>query len=135
MGGHLEGRFVVGVKSAPTLVFDGTGNDYQLIDGLDVTMDLDSEHLGVDFVAEMSFSVVPGTVSFAVTIDAVPDVRNLVMSTPGVATVQKFMGPFLAMPGKGSHRIQLYMVCTLANTVTFTGRNRSMRAITLYAED
>ncbi len=131
MGNELNGRNVLGVASAPTLTFAGTGNDFQAIDGLNVTHELDQDHVAVDFYVECAASAGPGTVTFAVEVDGNVDLRNVVTFTPGVTSIVEYAGNFFIMVGPGRHQLRLMMVCTTANTVTFTGRNRSMRTMFL----
>lgn len=131
MGSELNGRNVLGVASAPTLVFAGTGNDFQAIDGLNVTHELDQDHIGVDFYCEASASIAPGTITFAVEVDGNVDLRNVVTFTPGVTAITEYAGNFFIMVGPGRHQLRLMMVCTTAATITFVGRNRAMRTMFL----
>lgn len=129
MGDELNGRNVLGIASAPTLVFAGTGNDYQAIDGMNVTHELDQDHVAIDFYCEASASIAPGTMSYAVEIDGNVDLRNVVSFTPGVTAITQYAGSFFVMVGPGRHQIRLMMVCTTAATITFVGRNRAMRTM------
>lgn len=129
MSTELNGRNVLGVQSGPTLTFAGTGNDYQVIDGLNVTLDMDQDHLALDFYCEASASIAPGTMSYAVEVDGNVDLRNVVSFTPGVTTVTQYAGSFFLMAGPGRHQFRLMMVCTAAVTITFVGRNRAIRVM------
>lgn len=127
MGSQLNGRNVLGIASGPTLVFAGTGNDYQAIDGMNVTLEMDQDHMAIDFYCEASASIAPGTMSFAVEVDGNVDLRNVVTFTPGVTAITEYAGSFFIMAGPGRHQFRLMMVCTTAATITFVGRNRAMR--------
>lgn len=131
MSGELNGRNVLGIASAPTLVFAGTGNDFQAIDGLNVTHELDQDHVAIDFCVEASASIAPGTMSFAVEVDGNVDLRNVVTFTPGGTAITQYAGGFFIMVGPGRHQLRLMMVCTTAATITFVGRNRSIRTMFL----
>ncbi len=127
MGGELNGRNVLGVASAPTLVFAGTGNDYQPIDGMNATFEMDQDHMAVDFYCEASASIAPGTMTYALEIDGNVDLRNVITFAPGVTAITEYAGSFFVMAGPGRHQFRLMMVCTAAATITFTGRNRAAR--------
>ena len=99
MGEELNGRNVLGIASAPTLVFAGTGNDFQAVDGMNVTHEFDQDHCAIDFYCEASASVAPGTISFAVEIDGNVDLRNVITFTPGVTTVERYAGGFFHYGG------------------------------------
>lgn len=129
MGNELNGRNVLGVQSAPTLVFAGTGNDFQFVEGLNVTFELDQQNVAIDFYTECSASIAPGTMSFAVEVDGNVDLRNVVTFTPGVTAITEYAGVFFIMVGPGRHQLRLMLVCTTAATITFTGRNRAMRCM------
>lgn len=129
MGSQLNGRNVLGIASAPTLVFTGSGNDFQAIDGMNVTLEMDQDHMAIDFYNENSASIAPGTISFAVEVDGSVDLRNVVTFTPGVTAITEYAGSFFIMAGPGRHQFRLMMVCTTAATITFTGRNRAMRML------
>lgn len=134
MSVQLNGRNVLGIASAPTLVFAGTGNDYQVVDGINCTFEMDQDHMAADFNVECSASVAPGTMSFALEVDGNVDLRNVITFTPGVTTVERYAGSFFIMVGPGRHQFRLMLVCTVANTITFTGRNRSVRFMFLSGE-
>lgn len=134
MSAQLNGRNVLGVQSAPTLVFAGSGNDFQFVEGMNVTFDLDQDHLAADFYVECSASVAPGTMTFALEIDGNVDLRNVITFTPGVTTVERYAGSFFVMVGPGRHQIRLMLVCTVAMTITFTGRNRATRFMFMSGE-
>lgn len=129
MGNELNGRNVLGVSSAPTLTFAGTNNDFQAIDGMNVTLEMDQDHMAIDFYLEGSASVAPGTITIAVEVDGNVDLRNVITFTPGVTAVQQYAGSFFLMSGPGRHQFRLMMVCSTANTFTFAGRNRAMRCM------
>lgn len=125
--GSLNGRNILGVQSGPTLVFAGTGNDYQFIDGMNVTLDMDEDHMAIDFYNQCSASIAPGTMSYAVEVDGNVDLRNVVSFTPGDTAIREYAGSFFIMVGPGRHQFRLMMVCTTAATITFVGRNRAAR--------
>lgn len=123
----LESRLFEGVKSGATLAIAAGGNVYQPIDGLDVTLDHDSDQVMVDFAVECSFSASPGTISLAVEVDGGLDLRNMVSFQPAATSRAAYSGSVAPSPGRGRHRYRLMMTSTNANTATFTARNRHMR--------
>ena len=132
---ELNGRNVLGVQSGPTLTFAGTGNDWQPVEGLNATFEMDQDHMAIDFYLEASSSIAPGTMSLAVEIDGNVDIRNVVSFAPGVTAITEYAGSFFAMAGPGRHQFRLMMVCTTAATVTFVGRNRGMRCMFMSGSD
>lgn len=131
MGTDFIGRFVEGISGAATLVFNGTGNDYQPVDGMNLTIDHDSDQVMVDFSVECSFSVIPGTIGFAIEVDGSVDHHNEVTYTPGVTALGRFDGSMVVNAGRGRHQYRLMMVAGVAQTTTFAGRNRHMRVMAL----
>jgi hypothetical protein len=131
MGARLMARRVQGILSAPTLVLAGTGGDFQAIDGLDLTLEHDSDIVMVDFQAVISMSGSPAIVHFAVNVDNSVDMTQTVDVTSVATAALLFSGSFALSIGPGTHRYRLYMTTDNAVTATFTGRQRSLRVASL----
>jgi len=127
MGARLMARRVQGIISATTLVLAGTGSDFQAIDGLDVTLEHDSDIVMLDFQAVMSFSGSPAIVHFAVNVDNSVDLSQTIDVTSVATVALLFSGSFALTVGPGTHRYRLYMTTDNAVTATFTGRQRVLR--------
>jgi hypothetical protein len=124
-------RWTKGILAAPTIVAAGNGNDYQAVDGLDVTVENDQDAVLVDGVVTASFSANPALVRLALFVDNAIDPTQIIEFTWVVVTAALF--PFMFAPnvGPGSHRYRLYMTTTNAVTITLTAQQRTMRVQTL----
>ena len=120
-------RQVFGNTNSPTLVLDGTDYDYQVVEGLDVTIENDQPMILVDFNAVISFSVNPGIVRFAMNVDNAVDSSQVIEITSTATAAVMFAGFFALTIGPGSHRYRLTMSCDNAATATLTAKQRRMR--------
>ena len=127
MGARLMARRVQGILSAPTLVLAGTGGDFQAVDGLDLTLEHDSDVVLIDFQCVISFSVSPVIVHFAVNVDNAVDMSQTIDVTSVATAALLFSGSFALNIGPGTHRYRLFMTTDAAVTATFTGRQRALR--------
>lgn len=120
-----------GIKSSPTLTFDGSNTDWQAADGLDATITLPGDELIARGAIVASLSAATGIMSMAFEIDGTVETRSI-FSITNISTtaVQRNIESFMHI-GDGAHRIRLMVTNSTAITVTLTAQQRRMVLLAL----
>lgn len=117
---------VDGVKNNPTLVFDGSGTDWQAMDGLDITFTLPGDELIARCYVNASLSAAGGVMGLAFEVDGVVRSKDAIQTSNWTTagdfrTIEAFMHI-----GAGTHRVRAMLVSANAITVTLTAAQRRM---------
>lgn len=133
-GGLIMGKGQVwirkGVSNAASLTFAGTGNDWQFVDGLDITAEFTSDEAIADFGVAILASATAATLYFALEIDGAvrPEWSIEANKTTGVG---QFNGATSVHCGSGVHRIRLMVTASAIVTVDFKSQARYLRILNL----
>lgn len=120
-----------GVSNAAALTFTGTGNDWQAIDGLDLTVNMLSDEIITDFGASLLGSLVSGTLYCALEVDGQVRPEFIVEFAKLASTAMQLNGSMTVHGGPGDHRVRMMMTASAAMTVNFQARSRYIRIINL----
>lgn len=122
-----------GVSNAASLTFTGTGNDWQVVDGLDLTAEFTSDEAIADFGVSILASAVATTLYFALEVDGVVRPEFTIEANKTTAAGQ-FNGSTSNHVGSGMHRLRLMMTAAAVCTVDFKSQARYLRVINLASD-
>lgn len=123
----LFSRQVQGVIANKTILTTSNINAYYFVEGMDMTVECDSNILLVDEIVTYSTSALTGSARLAIEVDGVVDSASFTTYNVVVSTAYQKYGHHVARVTPGRHQIRLMISTTTGVTVTLTDISRYMR--------
>lgn len=124
----LMARVTQGVISSPAYVLPANENNFTFIDGMNITIDLDSPMVMIDCTLATTLNFSTGTLKFVVEIDGQIDEVSSIYHANATTARRIYYLLYEVLPGAGRHQYRLMVSSTVAGTMTCSEKARTMRA-------